>query len=159
MAGNVFEGHDNWTQDNYAALDFERWSGPDSNYKYAGTLADWKADAPNLADNVPATQTAQDACEQVLARAGASLQRDAVDERVINNVRMHQGRLMDSQDQVGGWPILQTLPAPKDSDGDGLPDAWETIHGLNPNDPADGPRDRNNDSYTNLEEYLNSLVP
>jgi hypothetical protein len=126
MAGNVFEGHDNWTQDNYAALDFERWSGPDSNYKYAGTLADWKADAPNLGDNVPATQTAQDAYEQVLARTGASLQRDTVDVRVITNVREHPGRLIDSQDQVGGWPTLATLPASKDSDGDGLPDAWES---------------------------------
>jgi hypothetical protein len=159
MTGNVFEGRDDWTRDNYAALDFQRWSGPDSSYKYAGTLADWKADAPNFGDNVPATQTAQDAYEQVLARAGASLKRDAVDERVINNVRAHQGRLIDSQDQVGGWPTLQTLPAPKDSDGDGMPDVWETAHGLNPNDPADGPQDRNSDGYTNLEEYFNSLVP
>jgi hypothetical protein len=158
MAGNVFEGHDDWTQDNYAALDFQRWSGPDSNYKYAGTLADWKTDAPSLGDNVPATQSAQDACEQVLARVGASLQRDAVDERVIKNVREHQGRLIDSQDQVGGWPTLQSLPAPKDSDGDGMPDAWETAHTLNPNDPADGPQDRDHDGYTNLEEYLSSLV-
>ena len=39
-----------------------------------------------------------------------------------------------------------------------MPDAWETAHGLNPNDPADGSKDRNNDGYTNLEEYLNSLV-
>ena len=118
-----------------------------------------KADAPNLGDNVTATQSSQDAYEQVLARAGASLKRDAVDERVINNVRTHQGRLIDSQDQVGGWPTLQTLPAPKDSDGDGMPDAWEAAHGLNPNDPADGPQDRNNDGHANLEEYLNSLVP
>jgi len=159
MAGNVFEGHDDWTKNNYAALDFQRWLGPNSNYKYAGTLADWKADAPDLGDNVPATQSAQDACEQVLARAGASLQRDAVDARVINNVREHKGRLINSQDQVGGWPTLKTLPAPKDSDGDGMPDEWETAHGLNPNDPADNPKDRDNDGYTNLEEYINSLIP
>jgi hypothetical protein len=95
----------------------------------------------------------------VLARAGASLKRDAVDERVITNVRAHQGRLIDSQDQVGGWPVLQTRPALRDSDGDGMPDTWETTHGLKPSDPADGPQDRNHDGYTNLEEYLNSLVP
>jgi hypothetical protein len=81
-----------------------------------------------------------------------------VDERVINNVREHKGRLINSQDQVGGWPTLKTLPAPQDSDGDGMPDPWETAHGLNPNDATDGPKDRNNDGYTNLEEYLNSLV-
>ena len=158
MAGNVFEGHESWTGDNHAALDFKRWLGPNSNYKYAGTLADWKADAPTLGDNVPATQSAPAAYEQVLARAGTSLQRDTVDAWVINNVREHQGRLIDSQDQVGGWPTLQSLPAPKDSDGDGLPDAWEAAHGLNPNDPADGSKERDHDGYTNLEEYLNSLL-
>ena len=40
-----------------------------------------------------------------------------------------------------------------------MPDTWETAHGLNPNDPSDGPKDRNNDGSANLEEYLNSLVP
>ncbi len=159
MAGNVFEGREDLTKDNYAALDFKRWLGPNSNYKYAGTLADWKAEPPNLGDNAPATQPARAAYEQVLARAGASRSRDAVDARVINDVRAHQGRLIDSQDQVGGWPTLKSLPVPKDSDGDGMPDAWEAAHGLNPNDPADGPRDRDNDGFTNLEEYLNSLVP
>ena len=122
MAGNIFESRDDWTQDNYAALDFQRWLGPNSNYKYAGTLTDWKADAPNLGANVPATQPAQAAYEQVLARAGASLNRDTVDARVINDVREHKGRLINSQDQVGGWPTLKSLPAPKDSDGDGMPD-------------------------------------
>jgi hypothetical protein len=82
-----------------------------------------------------------------------------VDERVTNDVGRRQGRLLNSQDQVGGWPTLKTVPAPKDSDGDGMPDAWETAHGLNPSDPADGPQDRDHDGYTNLEEYLNSLVP
>ena len=159
MAGNIFEGHDDWTGDNYASLDFKRWLGPNSSYKYAGTLADWKADAPNLGTNAPTMQPAREAYELVLARAGASFKRDAVDSRVINNVREHQGRLLNSQDQVGGWPILKTLPATRDSDGDAMPDQWETAHGLNPNDPADGSADRNHDGYTNLEDYLNSLVP
>ena len=57
MAGNIFEGHDGWTADNYASLDFKRWLGPNSNYKYAGTLIDWKAEPPNLGDNVPVTQS------------------------------------------------------------------------------------------------------
>jgi hypothetical protein len=159
MAGNVFEGHDEWTKDNYAALDFERWLGPGSSYKYAGTPADWKAEPPDLGNEIPVTQPARAACEQVLAHAGAALNRDVVDARVIDDVRQHQGRLIDSQDQVGGWPTLKSLPAPRDSDGDGMPDVWEAAHGLNPNDPADGPRDRDADAYTNLEEYLNSLIP
>jgi hypothetical protein len=40
-----------------------------------------------------------------------------------------------------------------------MPDAWERAHGLDAANPADGPRDRDGDGYTNLEEYLNSLVP
>jgi len=158
MSGNIFEGRDDWTRDNYAALDFERWLGPDSNYKYAGTLADWKAKPRDLGANAPVTVSAREAFEQVLAQVGASLQRDAVDERVVGHVRTHTGRLIDSQDEVGGWPALKSRPPLKDTDRDGMPDAWEAAHDLDPSDPADGPKDRNNDGYTNLEEFLNALL-
>ncbi len=40
-----------------------------------------------------------------------------------------------------------------------MPDDWESSAGLNPGDASDGPLDRDDDGYTNLEEYLNSLVP
>ncbi|NUN98526.1 MAG: exo-alpha-sialidase [Candidatus Omnitrophica bacterium] len=40
-----------------------------------------------------------------------------------------------------------------------MPDEWESSRGLNPEDPSDGPGDRDGDLYTNLEEYLNGLVP
>jgi len=75
---------------------------------------------------------------------------------VIDNVRNRKGKLIDSQSEVGGWPELRSLPAPLDSDHDGMPDDWEKAHGLNPNDPSDrnGTRD---DGYTNLEKYLNGL--
>ena len=49
-------------------------------------------------------------------------------------------------------------PADWDTDRDGMPDAWEKVHGLDSANPADGPADRNGDGYTNLEDYLNSLV-
>jgi hypothetical protein len=55
-------------------------------------------------------------------------------------------------------PELQTAAPAADSDGDGMSDAWEQQNGLNPNDAADGPQDRDGDGYTNVEEYLNSLV-
>jgi len=45
-----------------------------------------------------------------------------------------------------------------DTDHDGIPDAWEKSHGLNPNDPSDGNGDLSHDGYTNLEKYLYSLV-
>jgi hypothetical protein len=60
--------------------------------------------------------------------------------------------------EVGGWPEYQGTPY-RDTDGDGLPDAWETAHGLNPNDPADATQDLNGDGYTNIEDFLNGLDP
>jgi hypothetical protein len=38
-------------------------------------------------------------------------------------------------------------------------DDWEQSHGLDAANPHDGPLDRDKDSYTNVEEYLNSLAP
>lgn len=111
---------------------------------------------PDWAD--PATHTAQEAADAVMARAGAGPVRDAVDARIVAGVRDRTGRIIDSQAQVGGWPDLAPGEPWIDGDGDGMPDAWETAHGLNPADPADGPADRNGDGFTNLEDWLNSLA-
>lgn len=158
MSGNVFEQRDDLTLDNYAALDFERWLKPPSKYLYRGSLADWRVEvAPDLGEHLPATQPAAAAAELVLARAGASRSRDAVDERLVADVRHRRGKLLDSQEEVGGWPLLRGEPAPPDQDRDGMPDAWEKARGLNPDQPADGNADRDGDGYTNLEEYLNLL--
>jgi hypothetical protein len=106
----------------------------------------------------PITQNAEEAYQLVLKYAGASLFRDAVDHRMVKDVEQGTGRLIDSQKDVGGWPEYRSKPAPKDSDGDGIPDDWEIKHGLNPNDPSDGNRYTLDKDYTNLEVYLNSLV-
>jgi hypothetical protein len=157
MSGNLFDGRDDLTGDNYAALDFNRWLRPDTGYKYRGTSATWRTNSePALGDNLPRTQSAADALELVLRQAGASLHRDAVDKRVTEDVRQRRGKLIDSQDEVGGWPLLRSLAAPADRDRDGMPDAWEQAHGLNAADPADRNADRDRDGFTNLEEYLNS---
>ncbi len=106
------------------------------------------------------TQEAPAAYRAVLHSGGASLpQRDAVDRRIVGDVLNGTGRIIKSQSEVGGWPDLQSAPAPRDSDGDGMPDLWEQQHGLNPADTADGPQDRNGDGYTNVEEYLNGRIP
>ena len=52
---------------------------------------------------------------------------------------------------------MKSLPAPADTDQDGMPDDWESKNGLDPSDAEDRNDDRNNDGYTNLEEYLNEL--
>jgi hypothetical protein len=96
--------------------------------------------------------------------------RDSVDTRIVNEARTgtaHFGStyggggkgIIDTPADVGGWPELKSAPAPADVDGDGMPDAWERAHGLNPSDSSDGAADADRDGYTNLEDYLNSLAP
>jgi hypothetical protein len=116
------------------------------------------------------TQSAEEAFEIVLKHAGASLFRDSVDSRIVDEIRTgtaHFGRsykrgnngIIDTPSDVGGWPELHSKPAPTDTDGDGMPDGWELSKGLDPTSASDGPLDRDGDGYTNVEDYLNSLVP
>lgn len=156
LAGNLFEGAGNLNLDNFAAIDFARWIN--GNYLQT-TLSDVRADSEfNLAHNRPHTQSATDAYESVMRSSGASLSRDAADTRLVNRIRDRSHRSIDSQEEVGGWPDLRSVSAPSDHDGDGMPDKWELACGLNTRDRADGNSDRDKDGYTNLEEYLNSLV-
>ena len=109
-------------------------------------------------------QAAEEAYLSVLEHAGCSLPtRDKVDADIIDDVLHGTAKygdhgIIDSPSDVGGWPELKSTPAPADTDHDGMPDAWETQKGLNPNDASDGARDQDSDGYTNLEEYLNGLV-
>jgi pectate lyase len=122
-------------------------------------------------------QTAEEAYILILDQAGSILpKRDEVDERIIKEVRggyaTYEGKsykrehkvadpsqicgIIDTQKDVGGWPILKSIPAPTDTDHDGMPDDWEYKNGLDPNNEED----RNNlgaDGYTMLEEYLNTI--
>lgn len=114
------------------------------------------------------TQSAKDAYESVLKYAGASLKHDDVDNRIIANVRNgdytangsngSEKGLIDKASDVGGWPEYKQENGPKDTDGDGIPDKWETANGLNPKSKADGAKYTLSKTYTNLEVYLNSLV-
>ncbi|MCA9442980.1 MAG: exo-alpha-sialidase [Candidatus Omnitrophica bacterium] len=159
MSGNFFEEREDLTADNYAALDLERWFRPGSKYQYSGTLEDWKVDQPyDLKSDSPRTQSAQDACEIVLNRAGASLVRDGVDMRVIKDIRNRTGLLIDSQKEVGGWPELEKGIATQDTDRDGMTDEWESEHGLDLKNPDDRNGDFDSDGFTNLEEYLADLI-
>lgn len=114
--------------------------------------------APLQVEPMP-TESAASAYERVLQQGGASHVRDAVDLRVLKQVSSRTGRIIDSQTEVGGWPELRSAPPPLDSDGDGIPDAWELANGLNPKNPADGASVDAKTGYTWLERYLNSLVP
>ena len=96
--------------------------------------------------------------DAVLAWAGASKSRDAVDLKVLAGVKTRTGKQIDTQGEDGGWPDLAQGTYPLDSDHDGMPDAWEKKHGLDPK-KDDSATDRDGNGYTAIEDYLNSLVP
>ena len=94
-----------------------------------------------------------------LAEAGASHPRDAADARLVDGVIHRTHRLIDSQNEVGGWPTLKSTKPPVDTDRDGMSDEWEREQQLDPQNPDDRNGDRDSDGFTNIEEYLNSLCP
>jgi hypothetical protein len=94
---------------------------------------------------------------RVIKSSGASKVRDTVDRRLIEGVESRSHRIVNSQKDIGAWPVLRSAPPPLDSDSDGIPDAFESKAGLNPENSSDG-ISLNSDGYTRLEEYLNSLV-
>jgi len=105
-----------------------------------------------------ATQSADEAMEMVLAGAGATApQRDAVDRRIVDDVKNRTGRIIDSPQDVGGYPDLTGGNPPADSDHDGMSDEWERQMGLDPQNASDGNADLDSDGYTNVEEYLHDL--
>jgi hypothetical protein len=115
------------------------------------------------------TSGAAAAFRKVLRKAGASLHRDAVDRRVVMETRSGMETIgetfsgggkgiIDSPSATGGWPRLNSQPAPVDSDNDGMPDAWEDAHHLDRDDSSDNVLYSVLKDYTNLEVYLNGLV-
>lgn len=119
--------------------------------------------------DIVSMQTAETAFGKVLDYAGCSYKRDAVDERVTDEVRKgiytyegshgSTGGLIDTQEDVGGWPELKSETV-IDSDKDGIPDDWEEANGLNPRNPDDAVLKTIDERgyYTNIEVYANSLV-
>ena len=147
---NIFEGNKTLTADNSLFFDPVVIDG-----KRQVQTVSQPFDAPAVD-----TSSAGAALEAVLSDVGASLpRRDSVDARIVAEVRARRGSIIDSQQQVGGWPDLKSTVAPKDSDGDGMPDDWERRHRLNPFDPSDANLDKDRDGYTNIEEYLNATDP
>ena len=163
--------------------DADHMYGDDVTYVKNGSGVDCvkiKLDEP-IATGEVTTHTAQTAYEKVLVNVGASLYRDAVDERYMQEAANGTTTYTGSATKTGDGKTIQHRPgiidfvkdqgeyllestsreAGFDSDGDGIPDEWETANGLNPNDKNDGnlyTLDTEKGWYTNLEVYANSLV-
>jgi pectate lyase len=164
VAENVLAGDPEISADNWAGgVQYSTEQVEKGNVIPGATEKEARAFEPFPA--VPITQqSATEAHEWVLADAGASLpRRDAVDLRVIESVRSGQPTyrdgIIDSPGDVGGWPEYASGKAAADADSDGMPDAWETRHGLDPHDAADSKGDADADGYTAVEEFLNGTDP
>ena len=101
-----------------------------------------------------AAEPAASAYERVLADAGASVARDTVDARVVAGVRDRSGGIINTEQDVGGWPVLAPGSAAPDSDDDGMPDAWEVKRGLNPKKADGAALAKDGSGWTNLELWL-----
>ena len=108
---------------------------------------------------MPSDEVLEAVLASVGARQGPARELDALDASVIEDVRTCNGRRIDNPREVGGWPTLPVVRGAPDSDKDGMPDAWEEAHeGLDPRDPSDTWQDRDNDGWSNIEEYLSHLA-
>ena len=165
--GNIVPGkfylHDNYMSGS-AEVTADNWKGSTQTGTNVKSTTRW-TDGLTLLKH---QQTAEKAYETVLAKAGCSLSRDAVDTRIVKEVREgsytytgsngSKNGLIDTQGDVGGWPELKTAERPQDTDRDFIPDAWETQFGLNPNDPEDARKITLVSGHTNLDVYFCHLV-
>jgi len=157
--GNYVDGWPNVSADNSQGVVMNEGNPEDKKTSLVTT---------EFAAETVTTQSAEEAYELVLKNAGASYRRDTLDGRIINDVKNRTGRSIDVQGgfphgteyslTVNAWPTLKSLPAPADTDKDGMPDEWEKKHGLNSNDASDASGNKLDKHYTNIEVYLNNLV-
>lgn len=170
VSGNVNAKYSEVTSDNWTYGMYNQISNSSVDNTFTETTRDTMRIERPIAYGYVTTHTAQKAYEMVTRYAGASLHRDSHDLYITEDVKTgtakysgagQEGKgFINSQDDAGGWPELATAEAPADTDGDGMPDEWETRYGLDPNNAADGSVCSLDEKgyYTNLEIYCNSLV-
>lgn len=81
--------------------------------------------------------------------------RDSVDSMLISDYREGTESAYGYPTESSGF-VFPEIPSNEpypDRDGDGMPDAWESANGFDP-DLADDADDADGDGYTNLEEFL-----
>ena len=151
LAGNIMYGSDAVTADN--------WQG--------STTTSGKVTTPHAMTSELSMESAEQAYNTVLSKAGCSFVRDAIDARIVAEVKegkftykgtKSNGGLIDTPSDVGGWPAYQGADLPKDTDGDGIPDEWEEAHKLDPKSFADSKKESLVQGKTNLEVYLCDMV-
>ncbi|WP_309847483.1 pectate lyase [Chryseobacterium sp. SLBN-27] len=164
ISGNVMEGspevtNDNWTEGVFNQM--KRYSLTDKDKNAI------KINSPHDIVNNVKTHSAKEAYDRILKIGGASLVRDLIDVEIVNDIKTgnftHKGSkgskngIIDSQQDSGGFPNLQTGQALSDADMDGIPDEWEIRNKLDPKIFNANGRDLDK-NYDNIEVYFNNLV-
>ncbi len=184
VTGNIVEGNARVTKDNW-----DGGVQPASRAPVAEVLPNIRTNAPHPYAALPLEPAGKAFKSVLANSGATLPKRDAVDERVMKMVRTGKVSAQAAPDlaaslanpnfnekliaelvedvtkgiithpaQVGGYPKYSGK-AYQDTDGDGLPDAWEKKHKLNPRDSSDAAGDADNDGYTNIEEFLNGTDP
>jgi len=123
-----------------------------------------RRDTPNPCPPVK-THSAEEAYKLVLAHAGC-LPRDAVSWKTFREVYNRSGFMGRYMPEGGLMQGLKPGTPKPDTDGDGMPDAWETARGLNPKDPSDtnkivpagASKNDRHKGYTYIEYYINDCA-
>lgn len=161
VSGNYIEGYGDVTSDNTKGIIADSNATKYSIWTDENITEDEKTVHNRYSADYPVTtQTAQEAYESVLESVGASIVRDSVDERLINEVKngtaTYGTGIINSQSEVGGYPELSGIKA-KDSDNDGIPNEWEDNNGLDKFDRTDA-LTKAQSGYLYVEEYANALA-
>ncbi|MSU48668.1 MAG: hypothetical protein EXS37_06160 [Opitutus sp.] len=155
--GNVFDGSPAATADNRLAVAYAAKLKKLTSAEKSAMIA-----AAPFTELPPQVSSAAAALAAVLANSGATLPaRDLVDARIVASVRARSGRVIEKESDLAPsdrWPDYRTLPAPADTDRDGLPDFWEQQFGLDPRDPTDSKK-ISTSGYAHIEHYFNNTDP
>jgi hypothetical protein len=132
-----------------------------------GTLPDAtsrSATARTIRHSFPAiTYTATASLRESLLENAGAFPRDPMDQRLVAPVEEDRIDSAAPNTNPAGDHLLPAYTggapaAPTDSDHDGMPDAWETARGLDPQTPDHAGRDLSTAGYDNLEVYLHELA-
>ena len=168
VTGNVNSKYSDVTNDNWTYGVYNQTSnGSSVDDLWTQTTKDTIRMVGPLRFEKTTTHTAEVAYERVLDYVGCCIKRDALDKVIIDDVRNgtatysaagKKNGIINTISEAGGYPELkEETTTLTDTDQDGMPDTWEDANGLDKNDA----NDRNTvaaNGYTNLENYLNSLV-
>ena len=161
IAGPALSQGDTWYNKNLSIKGDVAVFEQDNNHGYAGTPVGTRN---SFSMSYPITVDASSSIkDKILQKAGAfHFSRDAVDTRIVNETS--QG--IKNPGYSSSYPTISEVRWPNytsqqttvvDNDNDGIPNSWETAHGLNPDNGEDG-KQFSNSGYSNLELYINELA-